>query len=103
MADDQSASDNSPQLWRHAAPEKTQFYAFQQHVKQKQYITGDTYQDLWQWSVDHPDKFWEEIWHYTGIKASKPYDEVLQLRQVGKGHADDCLGSRRQCSYVPQA
>lgn len=76
MAEDQSVSNDSPELWRHSAPEKTQFHAFQQLAKQKHNITGNTYQDLWQWSVEHPAAFWEEIWHHTGIKASKPYEEV---------------------------
>lgn len=74
MADEQ---DQQPvELWRNSNPQSTQIYAFQQHVKQKHELKGDTYQDLWQWSVDHPAAFWEEIWHYTGIKASKPYDTV---------------------------
>ncbi|KAK5939330.1 hypothetical protein PMZ80_008634 [Knufia obscura] len=77
MADDQSVSNDSPELWRHSAPEKTQFYAFQQHVKQKHNIAGNTYQDLWQWSIDKPAAFWEEIWHYTGVKVSKSYEKVL--------------------------
>lgn len=76
MADDQSYSNDSPQLWKHSNPEKTQFYAFQQHVKEKHKLEGDTYADLWQWSVDNPAAFWEEIWHYTGIKAQTPYEKA---------------------------
>lgn len=94
MADDQSASNNSPELWRHSAPEKTQLYAFQQHVKQKHNIPGDTYQDLWQWSVDHPAALWEEVWHYTGIKASKPYHKVHKRAETGESRTKYHVGSR---------
>ena len=76
MADDQSASNDSPELWRHLAPKETQIYAFQQLVKQRHNLTSNTYQDLWKWSVDHPAAFWKEIWHQTGIRASKPYEKV---------------------------
>ena len=79
MADNEQEfnENDSPELWRHSHPEKTQFHAFQQHVKQKYKLTGDSYQDLWQWSVDEPAIFWEEVWHYTGVKAKKPYEKVL--------------------------
>jgi len=94
MADDQSASNNSPELWRHSAPEKTQLYAFQQHVKQKHNIPGDTYQDLWQWSVDHSAALWEEVWHYTGIKASKPYHKVHKRAGTAENRTEYHIGSR---------
>lgn len=76
MVDDPSQSNESPELWRHSHPEETQFYAFQQHVKQKFSIVNDDYHSLWQWSVDHPAAFWEEIWHYTGLKSATPYERV---------------------------
>lgn len=34
------------------------------------------YPDLWQWSVEHYDLFWEELFLYTDILYSSPYDEV---------------------------
>lgn len=76
MANHVNGLTDSHELWRHSNPENTQFYAFQQHVQQKYNNVGDSYQDLWQWSVDNPAAFWEEIWHYTGIRASKGYDKV---------------------------
>ena len=64
------------ELWRHPRPETTEFHAFQQHVAKKHNLSIGSYNDLWQWSVDHPSTFWEEIWHYTGIKAHKQYHSV---------------------------
>jgi acetoacetyl-CoA synthetase len=69
-------SHGSAELWRHPHPESTQFYAFQQHVATKHGVSKDSYEDLWKWSIEHAGVFWEEIWHYTGIKANKSYDSV---------------------------
>lgn len=70
-------SDDAPVLWRHQNPKSTRMYMFQQHVKQKHSLTGDSYHDLWSWSVEHPAAFWEEIWHYTKVNAHKPYESTL--------------------------
>ena len=35
------------------------------------------YEDLRQWSTEHYDKFWEEFFHFSGIKHSTPYNEVV--------------------------
>ncbi|KAI1624709.1 acetoacetate-CoA ligase [Exophiala viscosa] len=73
-----SKAETEPiELWRHPRPEATEFHAFQQHVAKKHNLSVGTYSDLWQWSVDHPSTFWEEIWHYTGIKAHKQYESIL--------------------------
>lgn len=64
------------ELWRHPHPQTTQFYAFQQHLRNKYPLESDSYSDLWQWSVNNPSDFWEEIWHYTGVKAHKTYESV---------------------------
>ena len=69
--------DDHVELWRHPHPETTEFYAFQQHLRKKYNIKSNAYSDLWQWSIDHPSAFWEEVWHYTGIKAHKHYDSVI--------------------------
>ena len=31
----------------------------------------DGYKNLWQWSVDHPDKFWSALWDYAGVIGDK--------------------------------
>lgn len=67
---------DSAELWRHPRPETTEFYAFQQHLMKKYPIRSDSYTDLWKWSIENPATFWENIWHYTGIKAHKKYDSV---------------------------
>lgn len=64
------------ELWRPSSPEKTKIYEFKELVSKKHDVTFKDYNDLYQWSVTEPAKFWEEIWHYTEIKAHKPYTKV---------------------------
>ncbi|MBA1148841.1 acetoacetate--CoA ligase [Ectothiorhodospiraceae bacterium WFHF3C12] len=40
------------------------------------------YQSLHQWSVDNLETFWAGIWEYTGVIASKPYEQVLADRSM---------------------
>ncbi len=68
--------DETIELWRHPNPESTELYKFQQHVIRKHQLKGQTYNDLWQWSIDHPSAFWQEVWSYTGIKATKSASSV---------------------------
>ena len=37
----------------------------------------DTYENLHQWSIQHLDKFWEKVWDFVGIRASKPFEHAL--------------------------
>jgi acetoacetyl-CoA synthetase len=36
----------------------------------------ETYPQLYAWSVDHLQDFWEAMWEYGGIMASHPYERV---------------------------
>ena len=38
-------------------------------------FTGN-YRDLYKWSVECYDHFWEEFWHYAEIVHSKSYNQV---------------------------
>ncbi|RMZ76886.1 hypothetical protein DV738_g4744, partial [Chaetothyriales sp. CBS 135597] len=73
----ESPVEEAVELWRPSNPQGTQLYAFLQSIKQKHGLTGESYNDLWQWSVDHPGTFWQEIWEYTGLKTSKPASATL--------------------------
>jgi acetoacetyl-CoA synthetase len=45
------------------------------NTRHGQYFTR--YDQLHQWSVENIADFWESWWHYAGIKASSPYNRVL--------------------------
>jgi acetoacetyl-CoA synthetase len=42
----------------------------------------DSYRELWQWSVDDLDGFWESLWQFFGIRAHAPYERVLGEREM---------------------
>ncbi|HYC41609.1 MAG TPA: acetoacetate--CoA ligase [Noviherbaspirillum sp.] len=40
-------------------------------------VNVDSYDALWQWSVDELPAFWESIWQYFDIRSSSPYTQVV--------------------------
>ncbi len=67
------------ELWRHENPTGTQMWKFLQHVNAKYGLSLNDYPSLYRWSVDNVAAFWEEVWDFTGIKASKRFDQVRVL------------------------
>ncbi|KIE01590.1 acetoacetyl-CoA synthase, partial [Metarhizium majus ARSEF 297] len=72
--DGRNASD---ELWRHDAPGDTPMWQFIQQVNKKHALSIDGYPGLYQWSVDSVSSFWEEVWDFVGIVASKKADKAL--------------------------
>jgi acetoacetyl-CoA synthetase len=73
---DETITPEAKELWRPSSPEKTQIYDFMTKVNKKHGLSLNDYDALWKWSVSEPAQFWEEIWHYTHIKAHEPYKNV---------------------------
>ena len=63
-------------LWKHPIPEVTRTYQFKQIIEKKYHVSFEDYEALRQWSIDNVNDFWEEVWHFTGIKASEPFTKV---------------------------
>jgi acetoacetyl-CoA synthetase len=40
------------------------------------------YGELWQWSVEELEEFWEGIWEFCGVRASKLYQRVLGSHEM---------------------
>ncbi|EMA6341901.1 acetoacetate--CoA ligase [Bacillus cytotoxicus] len=38
--------------------------------------------ELWEWSVEELESFWESIWNYCEVKSSTPYRQVLESRKM---------------------
>jgi acetoacetyl-CoA synthetase len=77
-------TDEQVPLWepsaeRTAAARMTHFMAW---VSARQGLEFRDYGELWQWSVDEPERFWGEIWEYCGVRASTPYKHVLASEQM---------------------
>ena len=49
----------------------------------KQKINGGN--DLYRWSVEKIPDFWEAMWKFSGIIASKPYDKIVKNLSIFPG------------------
>ena len=57
--------------------ESTNMYRFMQEVNRDQGTDFQTYDDLYQWSVENLEQFWAKAWEFLGIKSSNAYDMVI--------------------------
>ena len=66
-------------LWQpsEARIKASNMYRFMTLINQRYGTSFDNYDGLYQWSVDHIPEFWKEMWDFAAIKASKPYDKVI--------------------------
>jgi acetoacetyl-CoA synthetase len=42
----------------------------------------DGYEQLWQWSVDELEDFWDSVWRFYGLRSPEPYATVLNSREM---------------------
>ena len=59
---------------------------FMRWLKREQGREFRDYPQLYQWSVDHLEEFWEAIWKYFRIHSSTPYECVLASKQMPGAH-----------------
>ena len=52
-------------------------YRFMNFINGKFNKSFAEYTSLYQWSVDNLPEFWASMWEFAEIKASKPYDKVI--------------------------
>lgn len=50
--------------------------AFARFATENAGYEGDSYNDLWRWSVDRIGEFWGAVWDFYGVQSSTPYDRV---------------------------
>ena len=43
------------------------------------------YDELWRWSVDQLEDFWAGVWEFCGVRASTPYERVLDEASTEAG------------------
>jgi acetoacetyl-CoA synthetase len=69
----------SKQLWKPSEDEikKSNMYRFMGFVNETYQQDFKDYASLYQWSVENISDLWSAVWTFTGITASKPYDEVV--------------------------
>ena len=66
-------------LWTPAKEQiqQTNMYRFMSGINQKYAKNFTEYKELWQWSVENIPEFWEEMWDFGDIVASKPFDQAI--------------------------
>lgn len=74
----------SGRLWepgkeRVAAARVTAFLAW---LEASRALRFADYESLWRWSVESPEAFWDAVWQYFGVIASRPYSRVLSSTKM---------------------
>ncbi len=66
-------------LWQPAeeAIEQAQLTQFARHAVRKYRLDLNTYAEFYRWTVDNPEQFWNEVWEWCGVKASRKGATVL--------------------------
>jgi acetoacetyl-CoA synthetase len=66
-------------LWQPSeeAIEQAQLTQFARHVVRKHRLELNTYPDFYRWTVDEPEAFWNEVWDWCGVRASRKGSAVL--------------------------
>ncbi|SER82404.1 acetoacetate--CoA ligase [Psychrobacillus sp. OK032] len=60
--------------------ENSQMHQYMNWLKDKKGLTFTDYNELWKWSVNELEEFWKTIWDFSGVKAFRKYDQVLEGR-----------------------
>ena len=66
-------------LWRHKDQTSTRIWEFKTLIEKKHDVQLQDYEILRKWSITYIAEFWREVWYFTGIRASKPFEEVALL------------------------
>lgn len=66
-------------LWKPSEQQikSTNMHRFMTLINDNYGNTFSDYEDLHKWSVENIEKFWAEMWDLADIKASKPYNSVV--------------------------
>ncbi|MFP6815369.1 MAG: hypothetical protein VB949_06850, partial [Pseudomonadales bacterium] len=77
MADDLDATQP---LWQPAksAAATTNLARFTAQAAAQTGRSFERYADLHRWSVEQPGTFWDLVWRFTDIRASKPASQPVQ-------------------------
>ena len=57
--------------------ESSNMYRFMTLVNQEYGTSFDGYDDLYQWSIDNIPEFWKQMWDFSSIIASVPYEKII--------------------------
>jgi acetoacetyl-CoA synthetase len=83
-----SSIEQGQLLWEPSEAEKSaaRLTDFQQWLAKNRQVSVQDYGQLWQWSVDHLESFWESIWDYFAVMADGQRTPVLTTRNMPGAH-----------------
>ncbi|HLR52330.1 MAG TPA: acetoacetate--CoA ligase [Candidatus Avamphibacillus sp.] len=66
-------------LWEPSEKQKKQsaIYDYMNWINKNYQVNARDYNDLWNWSVNEIELFWESVWNYLDIQSEQPYETVL--------------------------
>ena len=66
-------------IWKPSEERKSQanMTKFISFVNKKYTLELDSYDELYDWSIENIPDFWAAMWEFAPIKASRQYDEVI--------------------------
>jgi acetoacetyl-CoA synthetase len=93
-------------LWKPSAEDRdrAELTRFMRWLGERQGRRFADYDELWRWSVEELEQFWAGIWDFFGVRASRPYRQVLDTRsmpgarwfdQAELNYAENMLTDRR--------
>jgi acetoacetyl-CoA synthetase len=56
--------------------------AYMQWLAEHKRVETNSYEELWNWSVNEIEAFWGSIWEYFDVQSSAPYRQVLAERRM---------------------
>ena len=71
----------TPQVWTPKYPQSTHMWAFMRFVEQSHGLGLHDYDQLYQWSIDHPELFWPALCEYFSITFDTPAKEIIHPDQ----------------------
>jgi acetoacetyl-CoA synthetase len=74
-----ASHDRDVPLWTPSAAdlEAVEMTRFMRWAAERHGRSLSSYEELWRWSVGELEQFWADIWEFCGVRASKPYGQVL--------------------------
>ncbi len=71
-------------LWQpgEAVKSRATITKYMQWLESERGLCFTDYPSLWQWSVTEIEDFWQSLWQFFDIKASKPYTSILSDRRM---------------------
>ena len=76
--------DEQNVLWKPSVEfiDQSNLKKYQDWLGEKNGLSFNSYEDLWQWSVDHVEDFWESLWGYFEIIHHSSYHTVLSSNEM---------------------